>query len=52
MVPADLAQGDYYISITTQYSRTKNVKDPRTYKYPIMLSTANAGGGGDRPEIE
>ena len=55
MVPADLAAGDYYISITTQYGRTANVKEPRTYKYPILLSTAGSGegeGGGDRPEIE
>lgn len=53
MVPADLAAGDYYISITTQYGRTANVKEPRTYKYPILLSTAGSGEGeGDRPEIE
>lgn len=55
MVPADLAAGDYYISITTQYGRTANVKEPRTYKYPILLSTTGSGegeGGGDRPEIE
>lgn len=55
MVPANLPAGDYFISITTQYSRTKNVKEPRTYKYPLLLSTANSGGGGgedDRPVIE
>lgn len=52
MVPADLAAGDYYISVTTQQGHSALVKEPRTYKYPILLSTANAGGGGDRPEIE
>ncbi|MBC5646661.1 DUF4469 domain-containing protein [Parabacteroides segnis] len=54
MVPADLAEGDYYISVTTQYGRSALVKEPRSYKYPILLSTAGneGGGGGDRPEIE
>lgn len=53
MVPADLPAGDYYASITTQYGRTANVKDPRTYKYPILLSTAGRGGDDDdRPVIE
>ena len=54
MVPANLPAGDYYISITTQYGRTANVKEPRTYKFPVLLST-NTGGGGDdddRPVIE
>lgn len=54
MVPADLPAGDYYASITTQYGRTANVKEPRTYKLPILLSTAGSGGDGedDRPVIE
>lgn len=57
MVPATLPEGDYYISITTQYGRSANVKEPRSYKYPILLSTAGSGGSGgsgedDRPVIE
>ncbi|WP_455638489.1 DNA-binding domain-containing protein [Parabacteroides sp.] len=54
MVPADLAEGDYYISITTQYGRSATVKEPRTYKYPVLLSTAGSGGDDDddRPVIE
>ena len=54
MVPATLPEGDYYISVTTQYSRSAIVKEPRSYKYPVLLSTAGSGGGGedDRPVIE
>jgi len=53
VVPANLPAGDYYASITTQYGRTANVKEPRTYKYPILLSTAGSGGDDDdRPVIE
>lgn len=50
VVPANLPTGDYYISVTTQYGRTANVKEPRTYKFPVLLSTA--GNDDDRPVIE
>lgn len=55
MVPATLPEGDYYISVTTQYAHSSTVKEPRSYKYPVLLSTAGSGSGGgedDRPVIE
>lgn len=54
MVPANLPEGDYYISVTTQYAHSSTVKEPRSYKYPVLLSTAGSGSGGedDRPVIE
>ena len=53
MVPTTLSEGDYYICITTQYGCSATVKEPRSYKYPILLSTAGSGGDDDdRPVIE
>ena len=42
-----LAEGQYWLSVTTQAGANYGlVKDPRTYKFPILL-TVGAGGGGD-----
>ena len=42
-----LAEGQYWLSVTTQAGAGYSlVKDPRTYKFPILL-TVGAGGGGD-----
>jgi len=42
-----LAEGQYWLSVTTQAGAGYSlVKDPRTYKVPILL-TVGAGGGGD-----
>lgn len=51
MVPTDLAAGDYYVRVTTQYGHSREVKEPRSFQLPLLLSVGN-GGGGDRPEIE
>ena len=42
-----LAEGQYWLSVTTQAGAGYSlVKDPRTYKFPILL-TVGVGGGGD-----
>ena len=42
-----LAEGQYWLSVTTQAGANYGlVKDPRTYKFPILL-TIGIGGGGD-----
>lgn len=42
-----LADGQYTVSVTTQYSgSSRSVKAPRTYTFPIIL-TVGEGGGGD-----
>lgn len=48
-----LADGQYYLSITTQAgSNYQLLKEPRSYQFPILLTVGNGGGGSDRPEIE
>lgn len=54
MLPA-LADGEYTLSLTTQYSAGNNlVKDPRTYTFPVVLYVGEVPGGDDddRPVIE
>lgn len=47
-----LTNGQYYLSMTTQVgSNYQLVKEPRTYKFPILL-TVGGGGEDDRPVIE
>ena len=42
-----LAEGQYWLSVTTQAGANYGLgKDPRTYKFPILL-TVGIGGGGD-----
>ena len=47
MVPYTLPEGDYYVKVTTQYSRGFQVKEPRSYQFPLLLSVP---GDGDKPE--
>lgn len=48
-----LADGQYYLSITTQAgSNYQLLKEPRAYQFPILLTVGNGSGGSDRPEIE
>ena len=47
MVPYSLPEGDYYVKVTTQYARSGQVKDARSYQYPLLLSVP---GDGDKPE--
>ncbi|MCD7851549.1 MAG: DUF4469 domain-containing protein [Parabacteroides sp.] len=43
----DLPAGSYYLSVTTQAAAGyKEVKEPRTYRFPILLTVEN---GEDRP---
>lgn len=53
MLPT-LADGEYKLSLTTQYSAGNNqVKEARTYIFPVVLYVGEEpGGGSDRPEIE
>lgn len=52
IVPTELTDGTYEVTITTQYMRGKNAlrKTPRSVS--TTLYVGNPGGGGDRPEIE
>ena len=42
-----IVEGDYYVKVTTQYARSGQVKDSRSYQYPLLLSVP---GDGDKPE--
>lgn len=45
-----LAEGQYWLSVTTQAGANYGlVKDPRTYKFPILL-TVGAGGNSESPD--
>ncbi|WP_456086723.1 DUF4469 domain-containing protein [Parabacteroides sp.] len=48
-IPA-LADGNYYLSVTTQAGAGYSiVKEPRTYRLPILLTVGNTGGEEERP---
>ena len=48
-IPA-LADGNYYLSVTTQAGAGYSiVKEPRTYRLPILLTVGNPGGEEERP---
>lgn len=54
MLPV-LADGEYRLSLTTQYSAGNNlVKESRTYTFPVLLYVGDVPGGDDddRPIIE
>ncbi|MDR0725082.1 MAG: DUF4469 domain-containing protein [Prevotellaceae bacterium] len=38
IVPADLPAGDYKLSITTQFSHSAILKEPRTYIFDYVLA--------------
>lgn len=49
-----LADGRYTLRVTTQYSSSfRNVREPRSYDYPIPLQVGKGGGdGGDGPVVQ
>ena len=54
MLP-ELANGEYKVSLTTQYGAGNNlVKEARTYTLPVLLYVGDlpSGDDNDRPEIE
>lgn len=49
-VPDSLADGQYYLSITTQAGANYQLlKTPRTYRFPILLTVGDETGGGGTP---
>lgn len=48
-IPA-LADGNYYLSVTTQAGAGYSmVKEPRTYRLPVLLTVGDPGGEEERP---
>ena len=46
----DMAEGEYTLSVTTQYGRGTALKQPRTYVFPVMLVVAgDTESGTDSP---
>lgn len=46
-----LADGQYTVSLTTQYSAgSRNIKEPRTYTFPILLTVGEGGGDSESPD--
>ena len=54
IIPADLADGEYELTITTQYMKNSSIlrKTPRTISTRVFVGDISSGGGSDRPEIE
>lgn len=54
IVPADLTDGEYELTITTQYMKNSSIlrKTPRTISTRVFVGDISSGGGSDRPEIE
>lgn len=47
LLPADLAEGEYTLTVTTQYSNSYTLKVPRSISTPIWIGGKPADGGGD-----
>ena len=47
LLPADLAEGEYTLAVTTQYSNSYTLKVPRSISTPIWIGGKPADGGGD-----
>lgn len=46
-----LADGQYTVSLTTQYSAgSRNIKEPRTYTFPILLTVGEGSGDSESPD--
>ena len=43
----DLAEGEYTLTVTTQYSNSYTLKVPRSISTPIWIGGKPADGGGD-----
>ena len=52
LVPTGLANGEYTLTVTTQYSTGTTLKAPRSTTIPLWIGGKSGGDGGDRPEIE
>ena len=52
LVPTGLADGEYTLTVTTQYSTGTTLKAPRSTTIPLWIGGKSGGDGGDRPEIE
>lgn len=57
VVAPALGEGQYFVELRTQYSSGSGtlVKEPRTSRYPLLLTVGSTGGGSDdddRPVIE
>ena len=51
LIPADLADGDYQLTVRTQFGTSKHLlKEPR--EVSVDVHVGDGGGGSDRPEIE
>ena len=51
LLPSDLKNGKYELTVTTQYSGRTLLKEPRSASVEVHVGESG-GGGGDRPEIE
>ena len=51
LLPSDLKDGKYELTVTTQYSGRTLLKEPRSASVEVHVGESG-GGGGDRPEIE
>lgn len=47
LLPADWAEGEYTLTVTTQYSNSYTLKVPRSISTPIWIGGKPADGGGD-----
>lgn len=52
LVPPGLANGEYTLTVTTQYSTGTTLKAPRSTTTSLWIGGKSGGDGGDRPEIE
>lgn len=52
LLPADLAEGEYTLTVTTQYSNSYTLKVPRSISTPIWIGgkPADGGGGSESPD--
>ena len=52
LLPSDLKNGKYELTVTTQYSGRTLLKEPRSASVEVHVGESGGEGGGDRPEIE
>ena len=53
LVPPGLADGEYTLTVTTQYSTGTTLKAPRSTSITLWVGGKSGGGGeDDRPVIE
>ncbi len=47
LLPAGLTEGEYTLTVTTQYSNSYTLKEPRSIGAPIWIGGKPVDGGGD-----